>query len=1001
MGNSKSKKSAKEPDKFFERERWREQKRDEKRKKNANPLNKRVAVKEPPVPLAAMVSPVPQSAAVPAPPPAQVRSFDEEALELMRFQLRNDADAFLLNNILLSVQFFENYEREVQNIKNNPISEREHMINDAMVRHNKHVFFADRLQENVNEHVVYQKVRGQMEPLTSPRLFVIYDNVEASEPGDTSDYSAVLDAPFYKLRIEDCKEPGFVKLKKLEVLESTLLKENESVRANNIDSDDSVYTESEKESNDSDDSPSTSTGEALLQSIKNRLDTGQESVAPNVKLNFNVLEDTGRRRSGPSKQVSVQVEKNNILNISNMRKTNILLEEDERRDSVVFKPDQIASEDLESRPRKSILKNSRRLSGPTRDMKAKNSIFDARPISAESIITEDTETSGYRSNSSSLKTNDLSENESDYGYSTIKESTTPKRVELSSLGNSSHSSGVLPDETWTSVAVRAIDWTDDEDDDSDDNTSKLSLSRNLYDTQYYLCSVGFMRNFVDNFILDLGSVLGLSQDAINSALTQGASIYCDTLRNGNKIGNEVFPALIASWPNAANQWIIRERKIIQNPRTNFSYQWPTKYMVSKAMGFGCLLVPVGFRPKRGLNTDQKLQWKIIFPAAERYLESCLAHAHMRCYLFALTLQKSFMMEHDNSKMGIDVSHIKNHLFWQCEDNYAKWPEHRLGETLRIFLRRFYVHFGQGRFPNYFMENCNDFKSIPKPVLLKMQRRLADILEAPVMHLLSALTKLKYTKKEFYPQFNTQRLYEILTSKNPLRILNPNLPMPNTNYADSSDTDEEPDTNFWDKAKKHDKYYQWKKEKQKQLQERRKAQFYIRKQRASIKQEHEINTNIILPNRMEVERRRLVLEFFIPHFIAMARSSEKFEAIRQAVIYLEQAQRLCVLLKEEPAGEYTANEYLDVIRDKLLDCQRKLANQVGFKLPPRRESSVERSAQRPIRKLRPRYENITNQDSPSDSSGFSAFTFVEIHAESSSNQDSIRLNIDDIGEESKL
>lgn len=77
-----------------------------------------------------------------------------------------------------------------------------------MVQHNKHVFFADRLQENVNEHVVYQKARGQSEPLSSPRLFVIYDNVEASEPGDTSDYSAVLDAPFYKLRIEDCKEPG-------------------------------------------------------------------------------------------------------------------------------------------------------------------------------------------------------------------------------------------------------------------------------------------------------------------------------------------------------------------------------------------------------------------------------------------------------------------------------------------------------------------------------------------------------------------------------------------------------------------------------------------------------------------------------------------------------------------------------------------------------------------------------------------------------------------------
>ena len=77
-----------------------------------------------------------------------------------------------------------------------------------MVKRHKHVFFADRIQECVQEHVAYQRQRDKSEPLVASRLFVIYDNVEASEPGDSSDYSAVLDAPFYKLRIEDCKEPG-------------------------------------------------------------------------------------------------------------------------------------------------------------------------------------------------------------------------------------------------------------------------------------------------------------------------------------------------------------------------------------------------------------------------------------------------------------------------------------------------------------------------------------------------------------------------------------------------------------------------------------------------------------------------------------------------------------------------------------------------------------------------------------------------------------------------
>jgi hypothetical protein len=112
MGLSKSKNNAKEPDKFFEWQRWKEQKRIEKRKKKLNSENRRLAAKEPALPN--NVGIVPPSSSVPVPqPPSSALSFDDETLELMRFQLRNDVDAFLLNNILLSVQFFENYERLV------------------------------------------------------------------------------------------------------------------------------------------------------------------------------------------------------------------------------------------------------------------------------------------------------------------------------------------------------------------------------------------------------------------------------------------------------------------------------------------------------------------------------------------------------------------------------------------------------------------------------------------------------------------------------------------------------------------------------------------------------------------------------------------------------------------------------------------------------------------------------------------------------------------------
>ncbi|KAJ8725616.1 hypothetical protein PYW08_003799 [Mythimna loreyi] len=108
---------------------------------------------------------------------------------------------------------------------------------------------------------------------------------------------------------------------------------------------------------------------------------------------------------------------------------------------------------------------------------------------------------------------------------------------------------------------------------------------------------------------------------------------------------------------------------------------------------------------------------------------------------------------------------------------------------------------------------------------------------------------------------------------------------------------------------------------------------------------------------------------------MARSSEKFEAIRQALIYQEQAQRLCKLLLEEPGGDMTANEYLDVVHEKLIDCQRKLANQGGLKLPTRKESKLDRTQQKPPRKQRPKFEEIT--DSPPENPGISAFTFIDV------------------------
>lgn len=82
---------------------------------------------------------------------------------------------------------------------------------------------------------------------------------------------------------------------------------------------------------------------------------------------------------------------------------------------------------------------------------------------------------------------------------------------------------------------------------------------------------------------------------------------------------------------------------------------------------------------------------------------------------------------------------------------------------------------------------------------------------------------------------------------------------------------------------------------------------------------------------------MVLELFIPHFIAMAECSDKFEATRQAIIYLEHAQRLSILLKDDPTCEGQAREYIAIIKEKLDHVKIKVAKSGAPKVPKRNES----------------------------------------------------------------
>lgn len=96
---------------------------------------------------------------------------------------------------------------------------------------------------------------------------------------------------------------------------------------------------------------------------------------------------------------------------------------------------------------------------------------------------------------------------------------------------------------------------------------------------------------------------------------------------------------------------------------------------------------------------------------------------------------------------------------------------------------------------------------------------------------------------------------------------------------------------------------------------------------------------------------------------MAESSERLDASRQAIIYLEHANRLSVLLRDEPGGQGAGREFIAIIREKTEILKDKVGNP-GAPQVPKRNESFSSNAGRPgtsgIKKLKSdQYMNIEN------------------------------------------
>ncbi|KAL7027030.1 hypothetical protein ACKWTF_005266 [Chironomus riparius] len=791
---------------------------------------------------------------------------DIDARRKMQDQLAFDSDIFVLNQMMMCVQFFGNFERDLwEAIELN--SRKENQKTKCLTKHCKTVMLPDRLAEAIDRRVKYVekhgKMKNQLQPLHTQALYIIHDNIEILNPGDTTMYAIADDAPIYKFQIENPYESarrkkvihhaGYIKLKS-----SDKITKNDFVIYNS--SSDSQYVSG---------------------SIKNE------------------TEDDGTYGDN---------------------------EEDE------FDEDQ----KLENVKMRNSLNYARNV----------NNIFEQKM--------------GYYTASM----NSITPSSSEYDYTYIKALNTPKPLNIVYEDESTIkplSTVMLPDSCVTTVSRFMIhsrqqdqfyrNSTEDEDIHSSDE--KLQHDRKTdasehpkesfyYEDKQYLNSRGFLTHFIHLFRQTLANELGISEEVLKNATWKGSSVYCDPW--------EIIPAISSPWPREANEWIYRRREIRIDPITNLPYQWPSLEMIEKITNFGCYVIPQGFAPKVGSNPQRELEWKIVFPEAEKFLESRLTFAQIKIYMITKALIKAFI--EPGIERGVNMftaEHIRSHLFWQCEHNYTAWSEDLLGEGLLKFLSSLLQCIKTHRLPDYFIPKRNLLETIPEKILVDLHKKIYRIIENPVPYVLIAIRNLRY-QRNFYPKLKCKRLYSRLLIDDPSKMLYPSQEMTINDYVPDQHSEEDENDGI---SLATIPYFDQKERKSRKKRTRcvrfvlddkyvaaysKKKEIEEKGRKVSIES---IDTKVVFLKHMEILRRKLIYKLFIEQFIDMTKLSlTKYQAYQQAMSQLNQAERLCYLLADDKFYQ-DAQVYMETIETLRDSIQKlKMENLHGPELPRRKSLANE-------------------------------------------------------------
>ncbi|KAJ8982132.1 hypothetical protein NQ317_002859 [Molorchus minor] len=521
-----------------------------------------------------------------------------------------------------------------------------------------------------------------------------------------------------------------------------------------------------------------------------------------------------------------------------------------------------------------------------------------------------------------------------YDYTTLSDIKTPKPIEIvKQLERQDKVPNRLPNLPGSCLAYRKVKrlfCNLDLDEHLEDITED-----DLYDIVSYVSSKGFMKYFQNSvFPNSLGLSLGFDPTELGYAKSIPGKIFCNRTEEGHTIPCEVVPALPIQWPHKQTlDFLMKGQK---PPEVRKRYIFPTQRMINEIKALNCVLVPKGYVKKKGLYIDGDIEWEIQFPQAERYLETFISHAQAKCFIFLISLHKTYI-EPKTFQLGLLTEHIRHFLLWECESNYSDWPEHRLGTKLIQIIKRFNSLIAKRRLPDYFVADKNHFENIPKKYLTHAQKIFHDVLESPVMSFIKSLRNLRYTEgKYFFPPLDFDRLYDILVktgieSTNPQLVSELSIP---PNYRKKRFDDSDVQLRHIMEVKRREK--EIKKRQDKTTEKEKENLRTVEERRESA---DSIDLEWQCDKEFDIYKKRSLLRFFIDNFIDIAKKCYQISSRKQTLLYLKQAKYLTRILGEEcPALTEEVEEYMRTIKS-YEDKYNKRAVIDGGESPPATQEEV--------------------------------------------------------------